>query len=141
MSFRTPSHLLVALTLGTACATGPTSSARLQSRLDVADSRASLLARRPIARVEILGSGAQTAEEVVRRFRPSALTPVRPRGAIDPSLYLPAVYIDDVRSGGVEILRGFPASALREVRFYTETEANVRYLGPHPVGAIALRTR
>lgn len=53
----------------------------------------------------------------------------------------PAVYLDDVRQGGIEALRTIPARAVLEVRYLSEIEANLRFTGGHPAGAIVVRTK
>ena len=131
--------LFAALAFTTACASAPGTTIRT-ARMD-ADRFNVTPAHRMIARSEIAASGAQNAEEVIRRFRPLLLSPTRSPTRLDGRQFLPTVYVDDLKAGGVEVLRSYPTSLLRAVQYLTESEANSRWVGVHPAGAILLKTR
>ena len=124
-----------------ACASASRTGTRATSRAESSDHLALSPARYVIPHGEIAQAGASSAEDLIKRVRPNLLTPRRSRSRVDMVYYTPAVFVDDVRAGGIEALRAYPASLLRDVRYLTETEANLRYLGVFPAGVIALRTR
>jgi len=134
-------RLAATLVLTGACASASRTGTTTTSRAGSSDHLSMTPARYVIARGEIAQVGAISAEELIKRVRPNLLTPRRSRSRVDMTYYTPAVFVDDVRVGGVEALRSYPASILRDVRYLTETEANLRYLGVYPAGVIVLRTR
>jgi hypothetical protein len=82
-----------------------------------------------------------SADEVIRRLRPELLRPRRAHSGFQTTYQTPVVYLNEVRLGGLEMLSTIPASVLQDVRYLSEVEAGLRFMGDHPVGAIVLRTR
>lgn len=86
---------------------------------------------------EITRGGTRTAYEAIQRLRPWYLSLTRARGASGER----AVYVDGIRLGGLETLRGIPASDVREVRSLDAREATLRFGTGHSAGAIVVVTR
>lgn len=80
-----------------------------------------------------------TAFDAVRQARPSWLRVRGPNSihADNPIL----VYVDGVRSGGVEALQGIPVITIERVRYYDAPEAQARFGLNHTNGAIEVITR
>jgi hypothetical protein len=53
----------------------------------------------------------------------------------------PVVYVNDVRQGGVEVLRHLPVHSILEINFLPAVDADRTLIGLHPAGAIVVRTR
>ena len=51
-----------------------------------------------------------------------------------------AVYLDEMPYGSVESLRQIPLDRVRLIRYISPTEANLKYGGSHPTGAILVTT-
>ena len=83
-----------------------------------------------------------TAYDVVLRLRPGFLNPRDARtGTIASRGVLPAVFVDGVYYGGIDVLRVIPASAVAEMQYVRSFDALHRY-GPHyPAGVIVVRLR
>ena len=81
------------------------------------------------------------AEDVIRRLRPELLRPRRTHSGFQTAYQTPIVYLNGLKIGGLETLLTIPASVLQDVRYLTEVEAGIRFMGVHPVGAIHVRTR
>lgn len=117
------SVLLIAL-LGGCTATGYRSSRSSQDLLTRADLEASLQV---------------DAYEAIRQARPNWLRTRGPNSiyANNPIM----VYVDGLRSGGVEALQGIPVMAVERMRYYDATEAQARFGLNHTNGAIEVITR
>lgn len=80
-----------------------------------------------------------TAYEVVQRLRPGWL---RGRGpaSISGAQARPLVYIDGIRSGGIEALENVHAGIITEIRFMSGRDASVAYGLDHGGGVIEVET-
>lgn len=90
---------------------------------------------------EIQRSTGSTAYEVIEMLRPEML---RTRGSAsmrtaDPEYAV--VYVDGVRTGGLETLRNVPREMLQEIRYINAADATTLYGTGHGGGAIQVRTR
>ncbi len=84
----------------------------------------------------------QDAYEIVSRLRPEVLREQRgPVSVVNPSLSVSIVYIDGVRRGGPEVLRGLWPGEVEEIRFMSATDATVRYGTDHGAGVIEIKSR
>lgn len=86
---------------------------------------------------EITRAGARTAYEAIERLRPWYLSLTRTRGASGER----AVYVDGMRLGGLDALRGIPSASVREIRTLDSREATMRFGTGHSAGAIVVLTR
>ena len=133
---RTLHGLLVAATMSVAigCAsTGAKSPVRANSNV--------------ITSEEIAAGAGATAYEVIQRLRPSYLhTRGAMRGApTADSNNLEAVdvvvYVGDNRVGGSDQLRQISVSDIREIRYFTASEATTKWGTGHSAGAIQVLSR
>ena len=74
-----------------------------------------------------------TAFDAIRRLRPNWLTG---RGGSEPR-----IFVNGVDRGGLDILRNYRATAIREVRFTSPSDATIRYGTNSGGGVIDLITR
>jgi hypothetical protein len=51
-----------------------------------------------------------------------------------------SVYLDDLPQGGLESLRYIPLDRVRLIRYLNPTDADIRWGGSHPAGAILVTT-
>lgn len=82
-----------------------------------------------------------SAYDAVQRLRPHML---QARGAIslaDPSAAYPLVYVDGMRRGGLDELRGLPISMVERIEFISPADATTRWGTGHAGGVIAVTTR
>jgi hypothetical protein len=97
---------------------------------------------------EIAGqSSAATAYDVIQRLRPNFL---RTRGAVHGS---PSgttnnleqvdlvVYLNETRLGGTDELRQIPTTEIREIRYYSASDATTKWGTGHSAGAIQVFSR
>ena len=126
---RAAAALVLALALA-ACSSAPAGSAPAAPRSS----------RDLITREQIEALNATDAYEVVQRIRSEYL---RGRGSasINRGPDLAVVYIDGVKRGGPEALKGFRTTEIQEIRFISGTDATTRYGTDHGGGAIELKTR
>ena len=89
---------------------------------------------------ELSESSAPNAYEIVRQLRPYWLRPRGPVSARNPSPEIP-VYLDDVRIGAIRELERIPRTTIKEMRYYTASDATNRWGTGHARGAIAVRTK
>ncbi|MDH5759332.1 MAG: hypothetical protein OEZ65_07060 [Gemmatimonadota bacterium] len=94
-----------------------------------------------IALEEIEVSSAPNAFDLISQARPNWL-----RGRGSPSFrrsapILPVVYVDRVRQGSVDVLRGILIGAIHEVRYLDATSATTRYGDGHGGGVIEVTLR
>jgi hypothetical protein len=97
---------------------------------------------------EITESSAANAYELIQRLRPNFL---RTRGAVhgsptaDGSNRLEAVdlvvYLNENRLGGSDQLRQLATSEIREIRYYSASEATTKWGTGHSAGAIQIVSR
>jgi len=84
--------------------------------------------------------GLRTAYDVVRRLRPQFL---RRRGVASLSAASEeiVVYLDGIRTGGVEVLRNIDVATVREIRHINARDATTKYGTGHSQGVIEVLTR
>jgi hypothetical protein len=90
---------------------------------------------------EISISEATSVHDLLRRRRPMMLLARAPRTGGHLTEVTPTVYVDGIRSGGIDVLNFIPASTVLRIEFLTELEADMRFHGQHPGGVIALSIR
>lgn len=132
-----------ALLAGGCAAATPSTGAVPRSDVARAD-----VAAQSVSRSRYIGRGeistvyeVASAEEVIRRLRPELLRPRRAHSGFQTLYQTPLVYLNGVKLGGLEMLSTIPASVVQDVRYLSEVEAGLRFMGDHPVGAIVIRTR
>ena len=127
--WRRVTYAIVGVSL-TACAATTTSS-----RPFLANTR-----RDVITAAEIVTSRVTDAYQAVVHLRPEFLRrrPVRP--AVAPMQSSIPVYVDDLAFGDTESLRYVPLERVRQIRYLNATDADLRFGGSHPAGAILVTT-
>jgi hypothetical protein len=127
-------HIALAAVMATSCASGGSSDP--STRPERTRSGANVLTQEDLARTE-----APTALQVVQQLRPAWL---RSRGDFSASpSSRPAdiiVYVDDVRFGTWRDLEQVSRNSIREMRYYSATEATTRWGTGHSLGAIVVIT-
>jgi len=98
--------------------------------------------RNVITAAEIVASRVSDVYQAVTQLRPEYLrrrsaAPAVPQIGSSPTL---AVYLDDLPYGGVESLRSIPLDRVRLIRFVAPFEADLKWGGTHPAGAILVTT-
>ena len=91
---------------------------------------------------QIRESGAHDAYEAIQRLRPLWLRTRSPSSVNSPNTIL--VYVNNVRLGGIEALRGYPLDAITKLEYLTASEATNRLPGTGSTvveGAIVIATR
>jgi hypothetical protein len=97
--------------------------------------------RNLITRAEIESSNVQDAYEVVQRLRPEYLREQRGNPSISSGPQYAAVYVDGVRRGGPEALRGLRPVEVEEIRFISASDATTRWGTGHGGGVIEVKIR
>ena len=92
-----------------------------------------------IEREDILGSNRGTAYEVVEMLRPQWLRTRSDQSVLRPGGIL--VYVDDVRYGDLDSLRGINAREIFQMQRYNSTAASQRWGPGHSEGVIYISTR
>ena len=82
-----------------------------------------------------------TALEAVRRLRPEFLSRRVAPVPTDPYVGYPAVYVDGVRLGGVDMLQAIPVSRIVEIRYLRASAAAHELGASQPGGVLAVSTR
>lgn len=101
--------------------------------------RADRSGRNVLTRADLEATMQVTAFEAVRQARPNWL---RVRGPNSFSSVNPiVVYVDGMRSGGLNALETIPTLAVDRIRFYSAMEAQARFGLNHTNGAIEVTTR
>jgi hypothetical protein len=126
------SLVLVGLSL-TACAAATTGSSR--------SSGISSMGREVLTAAEIVASRVTDVYQAVMQLRPEFL---RRRPLAQPLTSFQSsglsVYLDDIPYGSTESLRQIPLDRVRLIRYLSSTEANLKFGGSHPSGAIVVTT-
>jgi len=95
--------------------------------------------RNVLTREDLLATEEPDLRRAIERLRPQWL---RARGAARVGTVLQvAVFVDDVRAGGVDFLTSLRVEGIQEVRFYTAAEATTRWGGDVAGGVIAVSRR
>lgn len=81
-----------------------------------------------------------TATEVVERLRPNWLRQRGPTSMRSGVPSLPIVYIDEVRTGGLEALYRVSSQIIREIRFINGRDATTKWGLDHGGGVIMVLT-
>jgi hypothetical protein len=125
------SLVFVGLTL-TACAAATTSSSRSKG--------ISGMGREVLTAAEIVASRVTDVYQAVMQLRPEFLRrrPIAPLAPYQSAST--AVYLDDMPYGTTESLRQIPLDRVRLIRYLSTTEANLKFGGSHPTGAIVVTT-
>ena len=96
---------------------------------------------RTLTMVEVRRPGIETAFQAIQQFRPTWLnratwiTPGVMTGDVDP---YPTVYIGNIWCGGIECLDGIEANCVKEIRYYSPTDATIRWGRGHTSGVISV---
>lgn len=125
--------VLAAAGVGVACASGGQSEGGASRSRDL------------ITLEEIQGINASDAYDAVRRLRSTWLRS-RQAGtgaavAGDQSAGFPAVFVDNVRAGDIEMLRSIPIQNVLEIRRISGSDATTRWGTGYPNGVIEVITR
>ena len=93
-----------------------------------------------ITAAEIVASRATDVYQAVAQLRPEFLR--RRSATAVPTFGAPSVvvYLDDIEYGRAESLRQVPLGRVRLIRYYSPTEADLRWGRRHPGGAIHIST-
>ena len=70
---------------------------------------------------------ATNAFDIVQQQRPQWIRPRGPTSFMAPEGELPAVYVDNVRYGDLEVLHDVPINEIVEIRFWSGPEATNRW--------------
>jgi hypothetical protein len=128
--WRRVTYAIVGVSL-TACAATTTSS----SRPFLANTR-----RDVITAAEIVASRVTDAYQAVVHLRPEFLRRRHVRPVVPAMHSSIPVYVDDLHFGESESLRYVPLERVRQIRYLNSTDADLRWGGSHPGGAILVTT-
>jgi hypothetical protein len=124
---------IVACVLFTACASGSPTTRPMSS---------SALGREVLTAAEIVAARATDVYQAVTQLRPEFLRRRPGALAVSPFSEVPIyVYLDDMPYGRAESLKQIPLERVRLIRHISSTEANLKYGGSHPAGAILVTTQ
>lgn len=95
-----------------------------------------------IDRSEIAKSSAQNAYDAVRALRPAFLVSRGPTSLLRSrdSGTSPVLYLDNSGFGDLSTLRNIPIVGIFEIRYFSATQAQLRWGTDHPSGAILVLT-
>lgn len=127
--WRRVSYVLVGLSM-TACAAAvpPSSRAAVRTGRDV------------ITASEIVASRVTDAYQAVIHLRPEFLRRRSARPVPAFASGQASVYLDDLPFGSAESLKYIPLGQVRLIRYITPNDADLRWGGTHPAGAILVTT-
>lgn len=97
-------------------------------------------ARNAITATEIVASRVSDAYQAVTQLRPDFLRRRSASVTMTPRPAAVSVYLDDLPYGGVESLRAIPLERVRVIRYLSPFDADLRWGGSHPAGAILVTT-
>lgn len=97
-------------------------------------------ARNVITAAEIVASRVSDVYQAVTQLRPDFLRRRYPSVTVAPRPAAVSVYLDDLPFGGVESLRAIPLHRVRVIRYLSPFDADLRWGGSHPAGAILVTT-
>lgn len=80
-----------------------------------------------------------TAYEAVVQLRPAFLRARGARSIRDPSPNARIVYVNDMRHGGIDVLRSIRVEEIDEIRFISAADATTRWGTGHAGGVIQVR--
>jgi hypothetical protein len=90
---------------------------------------------------EIQQASGATAYDVVQQLRPQFLRVRSGRTIQGGGPTGPIVYVDNIRSGGLDALRMIRAESVSEIRYINAADATTRFGTGHMAGAILVRLR
>jgi hypothetical protein len=126
--------VIISVSMAACSSTSATSSETLALR--------SAPARNVITATEIVRSRVSDVYQAVTQLRPdflrrrsstATLTPARSSAVV-------VVYLDEMPLGGEESLRSIPLERVRVIRYLSPFDADLRWGGSHPAGAILVTT-
>ena len=97
--------------------------------------------RNVLTAAEIVASKVSDAYQAVTQLRPDFLR--RRSNSVTMTQARPiamSVYLDELPFGGIESLRSVPLERVRIIRYLSPFEADLRWGGSHPAGAILVTT-
>jgi len=95
-----------------------------------------------IAQEELAELPALTAYQAVERLRPAWLRPrVRTVRGTVPEQYYPQVFLDGVPYGDLDTLNRVNSRDVREIRYFSASEATTRFGTGYPGGVIDVQTK
>jgi hypothetical protein len=90
---------------------------------------------------EISRASGMTAYDVVQQLRPQFLRLRSARSTQAAGHAEPVVYVDNIRAGGLDALRGVRAESVEDIRYIGASDATTRFGTGHMGGAILVRIR
>jgi hypothetical protein len=97
--------------------------------------------REVLTAAEIVASRVTDVYQAVSQLRPEFLRRRPAAIPASPFAQVPiAVYVDEMPFGMADALRYVPLDRVRLIRYVSPTEANLKYGGSHPGGAILVTT-
>lgn len=130
--WRHASFVLAGL-LSVACATSTTTRERPSNHF-------ASVGHDVLTATEIVASHVTDVYQAVSQLRPDFLRRRQTRTVLTPSPSGVAIYLDDLALGGAETLRQIPLDRVRLIRYYRPFDADLRWGGSHPGGAILVTT-
>jgi hypothetical protein len=97
--------------------------------------------RSVITAPELVNSGAAHAHEAIQRLRPEYLRTRGPSSVLNPTAMGPAVFVDGMLLGGVDILADIPIGELARIKYFSAWDATTRFGSGYANGVIALTTK
>jgi hypothetical protein len=97
--------------------------------------------RNVITADQIASSNAETAYDVVAKYRANFLHSRGPNSILLKQPKEPTVYLDNVEYGTINSLRNIQASSVAEIRFIEGWDAMTKYGSDHVAGVIQIYTR
>lgn len=130
---RRAAYMVISVSLAACASNSATSSESLALKASPA--------RNVITAAEIVASRVSDVYQAVTQLRPDFLrrrtasvmvAPAKPNAV--------AVYLDDLPFGSLESLRSIPLERVRVIRYLSSFDADLRWGGSHPAGAILVTT-
>ena len=98
-------------------------------------------ARNVLTAAEIVAARVSDVYQAVTQLRPDFLRRRSSTVTMLPATSnVVAVYLDDLPFGGVDALRHIPLERVRVIRYLSPFDADLRWGGSHPAGAILVTT-
>ncbi len=97
--------------------------------------------RNVITAAQIQSANAETAYDLIVKFRANFLHSRGPNSLLLKQPKEPTVYLDNVEFGTIKSLRTIPASTVAEIRFIEGWDAMTKYGSDHVAGVIQIYTR
>lgn len=97
--------------------------------------------RNVITATEIAAANAETAYDLIAKYRANFLHSRGPNSILLKQPKEPTVYLDNVEFGAINSLRTIQASNIAEIRFIEGWDAMTKYGSDHVAGVIQIYTR